>query len=92
YELWDINPMLSFLHNFCRMNHTVSTKEVIKSLEEVQNSKDMYLPKWDNLAYWYPEGFLEELGRLRHAIEKVENYHVKLILLLAFLICGRKSS
>ncbi|MCS6958403.1 MAG: DNA methyltransferase [Aquificaceae bacterium] len=85
YELWDINPMLSFLHNFCHINSAVPTKEVIKSLEEVQKSRGVYIPHWDNITYWYPESFLEELGRLRYAIEKLENYQVKLILLLAFL-------
>lgn len=84
YELWDINPILSFLHSFCNIKN-LQPSEVLNTLSKLRDGKKVSIPQWDNVAYWYPEAFLEELGRVKHSIESVDSPEIKSVLLLAFI-------
>ncbi|MFN3384620.1 MAG: hypothetical protein ACK401_06975 [Archaeoglobaceae archaeon] len=75
YELWDLNPILDFIH----------TTAVAKPLEvnlyelisEVKKSSYEFLPYWSNLSYWFPEEFLEVLSKCwgyAHSLEDEKKY------------------
>jgi hypothetical protein len=60
YELWDLNPLLSFLHPLCE----IKPKPLDKSLvEKIKSHPQEFLPQWKNLLYWHPEEFLAMLSK-----------------------------
>lgn len=61
YELWDLNPMLSIIHDTAIMKPLkVNPWELVKA---VRNSKYEFIPKWSNLSYWFPEEFIPILSK-----------------------------
>ncbi|MEM4068031.1 MAG: DNA methyltransferase, partial [Candidatus Micrarchaeaceae archaeon] len=61
YILWDINPMLSVIHDTAIM--TVKKIDINKIMNDIKASKEEFIPKWSNLTYWFPEDFLPLLSR-----------------------------
>ena len=62
YELWDLNPFLEILHEVAIMEPVpVRIDELV---ERMRNSQEIFLPKWSNLSYWFPEPAIEMLSRL----------------------------
>lgn len=88
YELWDLNPLLKYLHSVSIM-HPVKLDSV-ELVRDMRAYKKYFNPDWPNLAYWYPEKFLSLLhnawgfyhslddGELtywqKYLLEKVVNY------------------
>ncbi len=61
YELWDLNPILELIHNTATMkNFKVNLFKLIK---EIKNSEIVFIPKWSNLNYWFPEEFISVLSK-----------------------------
>lgn len=61
YELWDLNPILSVIHDTAIMKSPrISVLELIR---EIKNSREEFIPKWSNLYYWFPEEFIPMLLR-----------------------------
>ncbi len=60
YELWDLNPLLSFLHPLCEIKPKPLDKNLI---EKIKSHPQEFLPKWKNLLYWHPEEFLSMLSK-----------------------------
>ncbi len=60
YELWDLNPLLSFLHPLCEIKPKPLDKNLI---EKIKSHPQEFLPKWKNLEYWHPEEFLSMLSK-----------------------------
>jgi hypothetical protein len=59
YELWDLNPLLSFLHPLCE----VEPKPLKNLAYKIKAYPQEFLPKWENLHYWHPEEFLPLLSK-----------------------------
>ncbi len=60
YELWDLNPLLSFLHPLCEIKPKPLDKNLI---DKIKAHPQEFLPKWKNLFYWHPEEFLPMLSK-----------------------------
>ncbi|MEM3513233.1 MAG: hypothetical protein QXH13_03560, partial [Thermoplasmata archaeon] len=71
YELWDINPILEFLHSFVYIGE-INELRIIKALEKLTQEKFIYLPEWDNIDYWYPKEFKELLGKAWFSVKNIE--------------------
>jgi len=60
YELWDLNPLLSFLHPLCE----IKPKPLDRSLvDKIKSHPQEFLPRWENLSYWHPEEFILPLSK-----------------------------
>lgn len=88
YELWDINPILEFLHSFVYIGE-INELRIMKALEKLTQEKFIYLPDWDNIDYWYPEEFKELLGKAWFSVKNIEEENTKKILTLALLKVSR---
>lgn len=62
YELWDLNPLLNYLHNLCDLNPNFSYKELIN---KIKNSCQEFIPGWSNFEYWHPKEFIPLLFFLK---------------------------
>jgi DNA modification methylase len=61
YELWDLNPILEVIHNTAIMkNFKINLFKLIK---EIKTSEKIFIPKWSNLNYWFPEEFISVLSK-----------------------------
>lgn len=62
YEIWDLNPLLKFIHESAILSLSYKVK-VNELINELKNSKKEFLPNWSNLTYWFPEEFLPVLSK-----------------------------
>lgn len=71
YELWDLNPLLEWLHRVAILPPPrVVPAELIEALRRSNHS---WLPNWSRLSYWYPEPILPVLAQAWgyfHALEQ----------------------
>ncbi len=82
YELWDLNPLLSFLHPLCE----IKPKPLDKSLvEAVKSHPQEFLPKWKNLLYWHPQEFLPLLSKAWSFYHQTADQYTKGLLLVPML-------
>lgn len=87
YEIWDLNPMLSFLHSFSTIKEL--PKSPVEALvKDLRVKRGIFLPEWSNLTYWYPEEFLETLGSIAYSISGLNEVEKK-IFTMAFLRVAR---
>lgn len=84
YILWDLNPLLDFLHNFVSIN-PIKFSDVTKIVNCLFQDKGRLYPNWENLKYWYPETILELLGVAWNNIRSIEHNDLRYIFTLAFL-------
>jgi len=82
YELWDLNPLLSFLHPLCE----IKPKPLDKSLiDKIKAHPQEFLPKWKNLFYWHPEAFLPMLSKAWSFYHQSADEYTKRLLLVPLL-------
>ncbi len=82
YELWDLNPLLSFLHPLCE----IKPKPLDKSLiEKIKAHPQEFLPNWKNLLYWHPEEFLSMLSKAWSFYHQAADQYSKRLLLVPLL-------
>jgi hypothetical protein len=61
YELWDLNPITEVIHTTAIMkNHKIN---IFKLIKEIKYYENVFIPKWSNLNYWFPEEFISELSK-----------------------------
>lgn len=87
YELWDLNPLLKYLH-------TVSVMRPVKLnsvglVRDMRTYKKHFEPDWSNLAYWYPENFLPMLHKAWGFYHSLEDGELKSILLIPLIKATR---
>lgn len=58
YELWDLNPMLEYIHSV-----VTSKLAYLDIIEIIKNHTVEFIPKWSNIGYWHPEEFLRILAK-----------------------------
>lgn len=83
YDLWDLNPLLGFLHTVAIM--PVRQVDILAIVEEVMHSKRSWLPQWSNLGYWYPEQIVPLLARVWGDYHHQEDSYVRNLLTVPLL-------
>ncbi len=87
YEMWDLNPLLEVLHRVTTLKTPkVQVKELVKQMASYPNQ---WLPKWQNLPYWYPEGLLPFLGRLWGYYQSLDDSPTKWLIVVPLLKLSR---
>ncbi len=86
YELWDLNPMIEFIHKTALMD--LPRVNITDLLKELRNSKEEFVPKWSNLNYWFPEEFIYLLSKAWGFVHSLDN-EIKYILLIPLLKATR---
>ena len=91
YELWDLNPMLKFIHSASTMNpvKNVNLNEIFK---DIKSSKKSFLPNWSKLNYWFPKQAIPYLQRVWGFYHNIDNQNLKLLLTFPLLKITRKLS
>lgn len=79
YELWDLNPILSLIHDTSIMEPPEI--DLDKIIKDIKNSNREFIPKWSNLKYWYPEEFLPMLYKAWGCVHNLEDTIKNLILI-----------
>jgi DNA modification methylase len=83
YELWDLNPLLKYLHSIAIMQPIeVDSAMLVRDL--TAHTKP-FAPDWQNITYWYPEQFLPMLSRVWGFYHSLEDKDLKQILLIPLL-------
>jgi hypothetical protein len=83
YELWDLNPLLKYLHSVAVMSPVeVNTGALI---QELRAHTKPYNPDWSNEAYWYPEKFLPLLSEAWGFYHSLDDENLKRILLIPLI-------
>ncbi len=83
YELWDLNPLLKYLHSVAIMHPIEVDSEAL--IRNMAAYTEPFTPDWSNIAYWYPEQFLPMLSKAWGFYHSLENEELKRILLIPLL-------
>lgn len=91
YELWDLNPMLEYLHEIAIMDlkNEPNIKAIMNKLEA---SDYTFMPDWDNIGYWFPKEILPLLSKVWGYYHNIKNSNVKKLLLIPLLKTTRQFS
>jgi DNA modification methylase len=82
YELWDLNPITEVIHNTAIMKyHKIN---ISKLIQEIKNYEKVFIPKWSNLNYWFPEEFISVLSKAWGYVHSLSN-NVKYFLLIPLI-------
>lgn len=83
YELWDLNPMLEYIHRVSILEpKTVNIEQIITNFKK---STKMFKPDWSNLKYWYHINFLQFLYKVWGYYHSLEENYLKNILTIPLL-------
>jgi DNA modification methylase len=82
YELWDLNPLLDYLHHLCEVDSNFSYKELIS---EIKSYRQEFIPKWSNLEYWHPKEFISLLSKAWGFYHYTVDEYTKKLLLIPLL-------
>lgn len=86
YIIWDLNPILNFIHDtaIIRFNE-IDLKKIFFLLKEIKFNKKIFLPQWSNLQYWFPQDFLSLISNSWGFVNSIENLNYRLIFTIALL-------
>lgn len=87
YELWDLNPLLEYLHSIAIMHPIDVDSDVL--VRNLMVHTGPFVPDWSNIGYWYPEQFLPMLSRVWGFYHSLEDERLKQILLIPLLKATR---
>jgi DNA modification methylase len=82
YELWDLNPLLNYLHNLCELDPSFSYEEL---MDNIKNSRQEFILEWSNLEYWYPKEFIQLLSKAWGYYHYDADEYTKKLLLIPLL-------
>jgi hypothetical protein len=83
YELWDLNPLLKYLHSIAIMKPIDIDSEAL--VERMMTYDKKFIPDWSNMTYWYPEQFLPMLSKVWGFYHSLEDEKLKQILLIPLM-------
>jgi len=87
YELWDLNPLLKYLHSVAIMHPIkINTDALVRQM--TMHTKP-FIPDWDNITYWYPEQFLPMLCKAWGFYHSLENEELRQIFLIPLIKATR---
>jgi len=82
YELWDLNPLLDYLHHLCEIDPNFSYKELI---DKIKNYRQEFIPQWSNFEYWHPKEFIPLLSKAWGFYHYDADEYTKKLLLIPLL-------
>lgn len=88
YEMWDLNPILEYLHNVATMDF-IPEIDVITLVSQMATCQKEFVPDWSNLNYWYPQEFLPFLSKVWGFYHTLDDEQVKRVLLIPLLKATR---
>ena len=83
YELWDLNPLLKYLHSVAIMHPIEIDSDAL--VRNMAMHTRPFVPDWRNITYWYPEQFLPMLFKAWGFYHSVETEELRKILLIPLL-------
>ena len=83
YELWDLNPLLEILH--AAAIQAPRNLNITYLLQQMENFKGEFIPRWTRLQYWYPQDFLPFLYKVWGFYHSIEDDYVKRLLVIPLL-------
>lgn len=83
YELWDINPLLRYIHKTATMSLVKIDKE--KILAELKSSGKTFIPDWKRMSYWFPGPVLQFLYRIWGYYNSLDEGDLKTLLTIPLL-------
>jgi len=87
YELWDLNPLLQYLHSVAIMPPIkTDTDTLVRNMAMYTKA---FIPDWSNITYWYPEKFLPMLSKAWGFYHSLESDELRRILLIPLLKATR---
>lgn len=87
YELWDLNPLLKYLHSVAIMQPIEVDSDAL--VQNLMAYTEPFVPDWPNIGYWYPERFLPMLSKVWGFYHALEDVGLKQILLIPLLKATR---
>ncbi|MBI2849834.1 MAG: hypothetical protein HYX80_02185 [Chloroflexi bacterium] len=87
YELWDLNPLLKHLHSVAVMRPV--KMDPVRLVRDMKEHKNVFVPDWSNISYWYPESFLPMLQKAWGFYHLLEDGELKRILLIPLIKATR---
>jgi DNA modification methylase len=82
YELWDLNPLLDYIHHLCDINPNFSYKEL---MDKIKNYHQEFIPQWSNFEYWHPKEFIPLLSKAWGFYHYMADEYTKKLLLIPLL-------
>jgi hypothetical protein len=83
YELWDLNPLLKYLHPIAIMHPVEADSYTL--VRNMMAHREPFRPDWSNIAYWYPEEFLPMLSNAWGFYNSLEDEELRQLLLIPLL-------
>jgi len=83
YELWDLNPLLEYLHSVAIMKPVDVDSDAL--VQRMMAHNRGFIPDWSNVAYWYPEEFLPMLFKAWGFYHSLEDEKLRRVLLIPLL-------
>ncbi|MCD6222154.1 MAG: hypothetical protein J7K12_00505 [Thermoplasmata archaeon] len=87
YELWDLNPLLKILHKSATLE--LRQVSITKIINEMHESKDIFIPKWSRFSYWYHEDFHDFLFHVWGYYHSLQDDYLKTLLTIPLLKISR---
>lgn len=84
YELWDLNPMLDIIHKTATYESRINLRKIAKILEEIRSSNIEFIPKWNNIVYWFPKEFLAIISKAWGYVHSLDE-ETKLLFMIPLL-------
>ncbi|MCF2136511.1 MAG: site-specific DNA-methyltransferase [Candidatus Thorarchaeota archaeon] len=90
YELWDLNPILDFVHRIMQLRpREINVSDIITHLKR---STKTFVPDWSKFDYWFPSEFRPLLMRAWGGYYAIESEYEQLLLTIPLLKVSRQYS
>ncbi len=87
YELWDLNPLLQYLHAVAIMPPPkIETNTLVRNMATYNKA---FIPDWSNIKHWYPEIFLPMLSKAWGFYHSLESDELRKVLLIPLIKATR---
>ncbi|MCX7878205.1 MAG: hypothetical protein N2510_06120 [Ignavibacteria bacterium] len=73
YELWDLNPLLSVIHNtYIKKSTPITARRIFENICHSRNEHN-FVPQWDKLYYWFQEEFVSLLSSVWGYVHRMDS-------------------
>jgi len=82
----DLNPLATFLANVktTPLNPSILQRYYLKTLNRINNIKNVKIPNFFNINYWFKEKIITDLAKIKKAILEIKNKDIRNFFLVAF--------
>lgn len=90
---FDINPMALLISDvkLQKYNKNLLLKELSALEEDVRNNDKVDVPNIKNIAYWYKDDVINDLGRIRYVLKNKRYRYLKFFLAVFAFVCRNQS-